>query len=379
MRGDSLETHGASGLWIAVVAVWICVVVYLTPAMAALWLVAPGWVEKVGLGLFMAMLSLFWFFGVYYVLVAVRGIWHSTVRTEVPQWIKQVPSYAPRGLLLYPTRNDFRREPVEALRRVSGRCEVVICDDSTLDRYTREIDAMVAEVPPTDGLNPVRVVRRPASSGGWKAGNVNHALRQSGLDCDYFAICDADGIFPPDFVEKLLPHLRTADDDEDVPIAFAQARQEGNPAQPDAFGRAMSAAVGAHFRHVVRARDTGGFTMFYGHGALISMKAWQAVGGFPEIVTEDLAFSLKLRAAGWRGVYVDDLVFPATWLKLRRRSEKWIRGTAECLREHLRPFLRSKHVPWWEKLDVLVHGAPTGWRCRCSSSCSCSRRCFPGA
>ena len=49
------------------------------------------------------------------------------------------------------------------------------------------------------------------------------------------------------------------------------------------FARSMGVAVGAHFRHVVRGRQAGGFVMFYGHGALISMKAWRAVGGFPAL------------------------------------------------------------------------------------------------
>lgn len=269
------------GPGIAVIAVWLCVMLYLTPAIAVLWLAAPSWLEKLGLSVFIAMLNVFWFLGIYYVVVAIRSIGSRGLSIESSTGLDQPPVGDVKVLLLYPTRNDLRREAVEALRRVTGRCEVVICDDSTIERYISEIDVLAREVSGGGELNPVRVVRRPAGSAGWKAGNVNHALRQASADCDYFAICDADGIFPSDFVEKLLPHLHTFGGAGVAPIGFAQARQEANPHQADAFGRAMSVAVGAHFRHVVRGRQEGGFVMFYGHGALISMKAWHAVGGFP--------------------------------------------------------------------------------------------------
>jgi len=56
--------------------------------------------------------------------------------------------------------------------------------------------------------NPVRVVRRPGGAPGWKAGNVNFALRQ--LDAEgftHFAVCDADGVFPEDFVERTMTYF----------------------------------------------------------------------------------------------------------------------------------------------------------------------------
>ena len=247
---------------------------------------------------------------------------------------------------------------VEALLKVDWpHCAVVICDDSTLPHFTARVDAF-ARVKSAIYGSRLRVIRRQGQDG-WKAGNINHALRQLECDFDYFAICDCDGIFPSGLVRECLAYFPEPDDAQSR-LAFVQARQEGNPAQTEPFGRAMSLAVGAHFRHCVAARQRYGFVMFYGHGALISMDAWRAIGGFPEIVTEDLAFTLKVRARGWRGVYAHEIVcmddFPPTYGHLRKRTEKWIRGTAECLRLHFGEFLRAKAVPWWEKLDVLVHG-----------------------
>jgi len=99
--------------------------------------------------------------------------------------------------------------------------------------------------------------------------------------------------------------------------------------------------------------------MFYGHGALISTKVWEAIGGFPEIVTEDLAFSARVREYGYYGVYDERVVcyedFPPTHGQLRTRTEKWIRGTTEYLRVGFPDLWRSKNVTWYEKADVLIN------------------------
>jgi len=292
-----------------------------------------------------------------------------------------------RVALLYPTRNDLREEALAALRRVrppvGGRCEVVVCDDSTLAEWRERVDVMVGLGALTGGgsgsggyknptWRPVRLIRRPAGSPGWKAGNVNFALRQ--LEAEgftHFAVCDADGMFPEDFLERTLGYFGEEDwshgasevetGGERGAVAYVQTRQEGDSGASSRFSRVMAPAVGAHFRQQVAGRAAGGgFVMFYGHGALISMDAWRAIGGLPEIVTEDLAFSMKLRAAGWRGVYAAGVVcaeeFPLTWPQLRKRTDKWIRGTGECLKLHGRGFFRSPRVPWTEKLDVWMHG-----------------------
>ena len=98
--------------------------------------------------------------------------------------------------------------------------------------------------------------------------------------------------------------------------------------------------------------------MFHGHAALIEMEAWREAGGLPEIVSEDLGFTLRLRVRGWHGVYADDIValedFPPTVAAWRKRQDKWIRGTADCLRREAGPFLKAKHVPLREKADMLL-------------------------
>jgi hypothetical protein len=161
-----------------------------------------------------------------------------------------------RVVLLYPTRSDLRKEAVAALRLVQapggGTCEVVLCDDSTLEEWRMKVDALALEattsVSPCSGDNPqldeqsalqwlnqMRVIRRPAGSPGWKAGNINYALRRLQAEgFTHFAVCDADGVLPKDFVKRTLQYFRNGDGHNENPhgvcgrVAFAQTRQEGD-------------------------------------------------------------------------------------------------------------------------------------------------------
>ncbi|RMF02202.1 MAG: hypothetical protein D6772_03790, partial [Bacteroidetes bacterium] len=96
---------------------------------------------------------------------------------------------------------------------------------------------------------------------------------------------------------------------------------------------------------------------FLGHGALLRRQCWELVGGFPDIVSEDLGFAIAIREEGYRGRFVEDVVcyedFPDTVRAFRIRHMKWTRGTSEFLRQKMGWLLRAKRITWTEKLDIL--------------------------
>jgi cellulose synthase/poly-beta-1,6-N-acetylglucosamine synthase-like glycosyltransferase len=104
-----------------------------------------------------------------------------------------------------------------------------------------------------------------------------------------------------------------------------------------------------------------GFFIFAGHGAIIRAKAWKDVGGFPEMVCEDIAFTSRLREQGYHGIFMRDVVcyedFPRTYLHYLRRYERWIKGTMHYLLDYFPDLLRSRHARWFEKLDVILSAA----------------------
>jgi hypothetical protein len=96
--------------------------------------------------------------------------------------------------------------------------------------------------------------------------------------------------------------------------------------------------------------------MFLGHGALLRRSCWEEIGGFPEIVSEDLGYAIAIRERGYFGTFAEDVVcleeFPETVRAFRVRHVKWTRGTCEFLHQWTRRILKAP-MSWTEKLDIL--------------------------
>jgi len=334
-------------VFIWVVSIWLFTVFYFDPRILALLSTKANLIGKLSVIAFVLCLNYLWFLTIYFIVVIVVSNWLR--RRDPADLTPPAAIMFPNVAVLYPTRNDFREDAVENLLKLDyPNFKLFILDDSTLDGYRRRADEWAA-----GHAGRVVVIRRETHAG-FKAGNVNHAMRIVGNDFPYFAVCDNDGFFPRNFIRDLLPYFEA-----DPELAFVQTAQRANQDQTEYFAQAMGANVAIHFRHYVRARQSYGFVMFYGHGALMKTAVWQEAGGLPEIVTEDLSYSSIVRTLGYHGRYTEAVVcgedFPPTYAQLRRRTEKWIRGTAEFLKLYYRKFWESTKVPWFEKLDVLLH------------------------
>ena len=99
-------------------------------------------------------------------------------------------------------------------------------------------------------------------------------------------------------------------------------------------------------------RNRYGFVMFLGHGAILRRSCWQQVGGFPEVVSEDLAYAIAIREKGYYGTFAKDVTcfeeFPESVRSFRVRHVKWTRGTCEFLHHYGLDLLRSSRISWSE-------------------------------
>jgi cellulose synthase/poly-beta-1,6-N-acetylglucosamine synthase-like glycosyltransferase len=102
-----------------------------------------------------------------------------------------------------------------------------------------------------------------------------------------------------------------------------------------------------------------GFQCLLGHGAMISRACYQAVGGFPHIVAEDIGFTLLARKAGYKIVFAPNIIcgeeFPVDYLAFRKRQSKWTLGNLEFTKKFLISSIASNkfNLTWCEKLDLL--------------------------
>ena len=124
------------------------------------------------------------------------------------------------------------------------------------------------------------------------------------------------------------------------------------------YGQQTGDAVDPHWNYFLPARNWFGFVYSYGHGVLLRTQALITVGGFPEVLSEDIALSTRLREAGYQGYYAYDIEsfeeVPPSYQAFRRKNQKVISGTLDFLFRFYPSFLRATNVSLVEKLDLLI-------------------------
>jgi cellulose synthase/poly-beta-1,6-N-acetylglucosamine synthase-like glycosyltransferase len=330
-------------MYTMIIGMWGLCFVYFSPRLFALLIGPEFFLAKIFLFLFISIQIIFWFYIFFHLVI----IGFSYVSPRLNKNMGALTSFPPVALL-YTTCNDFREEvALNHLAQNYPEYHLFILDDSTQADYQEQIDRFMKEQ-----NQKVSVIRRRARDG-FKAGNVNHALAKIPSEYEYFSITDADTILPADYIQNLLPYIIN-----DPNIAFVQANLKSYVDQSTDFAGYFAINTDIHFQRYTITKNTYGFVMWYGHGALLRRDVYNALGGFSPIATEDLAYSLLARQKGYQGVYCNDVVcfeeFPPTYLQYRHRNEKWIRGTTQCLLKFYPDFLKAKNVSWVEKVDVLA-------------------------
>ncbi len=327
----------SSRLWLVIIGIWAAATGVLV------WRLPPGILASPAFAFLVACLSFFLLSGVFNIVVNVA----SHVLRERPP--VGGPTSAGPVAILYCTYNDFDRGAAESLFTLSyPDLRVWILDDSTREGCRAEVDAFAA----ASRAKGLRIeVHRRTDRKGFKAGAINAALRRLPPDVAYLAIVDSDEVLTPDFVQGCLRHF-TRDD-----IGFVQASHRCYNQGSGWFTRYLGIGVDLHWRHYQRYRNRFGAVNMLGHGAVIRRDVLDAVGGFPEVTCEDLAFTVVARMAGYRGAFAADIVcgetFPEDFSAMRRRHLRWSWATVEFLRRFMVPYARSR-ARWFEKLDLLL-------------------------
>jgi cellulose synthase/poly-beta-1,6-N-acetylglucosamine synthase-like glycosyltransferase len=250
--------------------------------------------------------------------------------------------------ILYTACDDF--DPVSCsflLQQEGVDCDLYILDDSTLPGERQRIDDWVAAQ-----ADSVRVVRRSSRSG-FKAGNINHWLSyvERPVGYAYLLLVDADTELSPGDAAELARHL------EGTVYAFAQACHVGRGRPSSSFQSLLEPLIECKSLHLMPARNVIGLPTMVGRGALLRTAAVDDVGGFPQLVSEDLALTAVLAMNGWRGVIAHEVVVgdasPPDYAAAWRQRQRWVSADAELVRRLLWRLLRSP-VPVYQKLDFAL-------------------------
>jgi cellulose synthase/poly-beta-1,6-N-acetylglucosamine synthase-like glycosyltransferase len=345
LDGERLHWRPKPHLYLTVIAIWAFAVCWFHPYLATLVHLGTTPFTKVALWFFVLFIDVAWAYAAYNIAVILFAILYRRQARNAGA-LAESPERPPVALL-YTTCNDFVPDSVVSCVRQNYGCyRVYILDDSSDPEIRERIDAFASEY--SDRVTVVRRNDRRA----YKAGNLNHALGSVARE-PLFALVDADEILPPDFLERLVPRILAIPD-----CGFIQANHRSNPNATSPLARDLGPGVDSHWSWYHPLRNDYGFVMLLGHGALIRRQAWLDAGGFPELVSEDLAFALRAREAGWRGRFAEDVMcieeFPEDVRAFRVRHMKWTRGTCEFLSREAGRLLLTHRLSWVEKIDILL-------------------------
>ena len=336
-------------LYLSVFALWGAAMWWFQPRLWSLLDMGYNTGSWLALLLFVLFIDFAWLYGLFNVTVVLFA-WGYAFKKKRSGRIGnlRLPENQPLPpvAILYTTCNDFVEESVlSCVRQDYANFTVYILDDSSNPEFQLRIDRFANRF-----SYRVKVIRRPDRRA-FKAGNMNYGL-ENYVNEPYFAIADADEILPVDFISRLVPVMEA-----DPKCGFVQANHRANPDSESALAKDLGVGIDLHWKWYQPLRNDFGFVMFLGHGALLRRKCWEEIGGFPEIVSEDLGYAIHIREKGYRGRFVEDVVcfedFPDTVRSFRIRHIKWTRGTCEFLKLKMGWLLRAKNISWAEKLDIL--------------------------
>lgn len=228
------------------------------------------------------------------------------------------------------------------------RFEIQVLDDSTDE--TQQIVQRVVARWADRGLS-IHLLHRVVRTG-FKAGALAHGLnRARGA---LIAIFDADFVPPPDFLLRAVPALR------DPGVGLVQARWGHMNQEYSWLTRVQAMLLDAHFvlEHGGRSRGQCFFN-FNGTAGVWRTRAIREAGGWQsDTLTEDLDLSYRAQLAGWRFVFLPDLVAPAEvpveMNAFKLQQHRWAQGSVQTCFKVLPSVIRAD-LPLRVKVEAFFH------------------------
>jgi hypothetical protein len=168
------------------------------------------------------------------------------------------------------------------------------------------------------------------------------------------AIFDADFVVPPDFLARVAPHF------QDEAVGMVQSRWGYLNRDYSLLTRLQSILLDGHFmiEHSARA-FSGRFFNFNGTAGVFRRRAIDDAGGWDgDTLTEDLDLSYRAQMAGWKFVFIPDLVckseLPVDIYGFKTQQHRWTKGAIQVGRKLLPAMWRSP-LPLRVKLEATFH------------------------
>ncbi|MDP2955652.1 MAG: cellulose synthase catalytic subunit [Longimicrobiales bacterium] len=311
----------------------------------------------IGAGLLLVLRFADWWFRPEHVgqralyVVLSLALWYGVLRL-VLGWINlaavRAPEHRPAtvglGVAIFTTSSPG--EPFAMFEKTLAACARVTYPHTTyLLDDTR--DARFAELAARHGAVHLELVGLP----GAKAGKINAALKRTTED--FILVLDPDHLPFPTFLDRVLGWF------DDPKVGYVQVAQAYyNQA------RSFTARGAAEQTYMFYGPTQMGL---HGHGASVAIganctfrrAALESIGGHGVGLAEDLVTAIRVHAAGWRSVYVPEVLsrglVPEDVGSFYKQQLKWARGVYEVLFSELPTAFGS--LTWRQRLSYATIGS----------------------
>ncbi|MEJ5310405.1 MAG: glycosyltransferase [Anaerolineae bacterium] len=292
-------------------------------------------------------------YAVHIVILITLYLWHCRARLPATPAIPRAD--LPMVTVQIPLRNEryvVKRilAAVAAFDWPRDRLEIQVIDDSDDDTTALARD----EVERLQAQGYAITLLHRQHHAGHKAGALAAGLQKA--RGEYIAIFDADFAPMPDFLQRTVPHLV-----QNPTLGLVQGRWGHLNAEYSPVTRAQALALDAHFTVEHIARNRAGLLMnFNGTGGVWRRRAIEEAGGWQyDTIAEDLDLSYRAQLAGWKILYLPDVVAPAELPPLvaafRQQQYRWAKGSIQVLRKSCRAIVSSPRLNLAQKTMALLH------------------------
>ena len=230
----------------------------------------------------------------------------------------------------------------------SDRLEIQVLDDSTDE--TQPICRRKVEELRARGLDVVYIHREDRT--GFKAGALENGLKKA--KGEFILVFDADFVPHPKVLKETVDYFT------DPEVGMVQVRWGHINRNYSTLTQVQSVMLDGHFiiEHTARHRS-GRFFNFNGTAGIWRRQAIETAGGWQhDTLTEDMDLSYRAQLAGWKFVYLPEIVSPAElpveMNAFKSQQFRWAKGSIQVAKKLLPTIMRAP-VPRPVKIEAFFH------------------------
>ena len=227
--------------------------------------------------------------------------------------------------------------------------QIQVLDDSTDE--TTELAQAGVDYHRNHGIN-IELIHRNERPG-FKAGALANGLKSA--TGEYVAIFDADFVPEPDFLKQTVPYFA-----HNPQVGIIQTRWGHLNRDYSWLTAAQALALDGHFAIEQTARHRTGLMLnFNGTAGLWRRRCIDEAGGWHgDTISEDFDLSYRAQLAGWRCMFLRDVVAPAEippqLAAFKRQQFRWAKGSIQVLKK-LGGQVAYAPLSWFVKLQAMIH------------------------